>query len=69
MISYNAAISACEKGTHWEKRNETKRNETKRNERTYVRTYVAVPRVVGENILGVFLAVPRVVGENILGVF
>ena len=37
--------------------------------RTYVRTYVAVPRVVGENILGVFLAVPRVVGENILGVF
>ena len=52
--------------------------------RTYVCTYVllrgksrpkyfglflAVPRVVGENILGVFLAVPRVVGENILGVF
>ena len=36
---------------------------------TDVRTCVAVPRVVGENILGVFLAVPRVVGENILGVF
>ena len=33
------------------------------------RTYVAVLRVVGENILGVFLAVPRVVGKNILGVF
>ena len=33
------------------------------------RTYVAVPRVVGENILGVFLAVPRVVGENILESF
>ena len=31
--------------------------------------FLAVPRVVGENILGVFLAVPRVVGENILGVF
>ena len=28
--------------------------------------FLAVPRVVGENILGVFLAVPRVVGENIL---
>ena len=31
--------------------------------------FLAVPRVVGENILGVCLAVPRVVGENILGVF
>ena len=35
----------------------------------YFSAYVAVPTVVGENILGVFLAVPRVVGENILGVF
>ena len=30
---------------------------------------LAVPRVVGENILGVFLAVPTVVGKNILEVF
>ena len=29
---------------------------------------LAVPMVVGENILGVFLAVPCVVGENILDV-
>ena len=29
---------------------------------------LAVPMVVGENILDVFLAVPTVVGENILGV-
>ena len=34
-----------------------------------IHTYVAVPTVVGGNILGVFLAVTRVVGENILGVF
>ena len=32
-------------------------------------TYVAVPTVVGENILDVFLAVPTVVGENILECF
>ena len=31
--------------------------------------FLAVPRVVGENILGVFLAVPRVVGKNILEFF
>ena len=39
----------------------------RRRRNTYVR--LAVPTVVGENVLGVFLAVPRVVGENILGVF
>ena len=63
------AITVCRHGRPYHRRRKTKRNETKRNERTYVRTYVAVPRVVGENILDVFLAVPRVVGENILGVF
>ena len=31
--------------------------------------FLAVPCVVGENMLCVFLAVPRVVVENILGVF
>ena len=30
---------------------------------------LAVPTVVGENILDVFLAVPTVIGENILGFF
>ena len=33
-----------------------------------IEVFLAVPPVVGENILGVVLAVPRVVGENILGV-